>query len=94
MQAWFGGGKMFLWSGAAAGYSTPIYHYSNTALAGAASYDPATDKWTTVDTTGAPASRARASVVWTGKEAIIWGGSNSGGGSSASHFADCVIYRP
>jgi N-acetylneuraminic acid mutarotase len=92
-QAWFGAGKMWIWGGAAGSSSTPIY-YSNTALAGAASYDPTTDKWTTIDTTGAPSQRARASVVWTGSEAIIWGGASSGGGTSATSYNNGVIYRP
>lgn len=81
-QAWFGGGKLFLWGGAS----------SSTALTGAASYDPSTGAWTTVATTGAPTSRVRASVVWTGKEAIIFGGSNYTSGST--YYNDGVIYRP
>ncbi|MGZ3419254.1 MAG: Kelch repeat-containing protein, partial [Polyangiales bacterium] len=86
VQAWFGDGKMFLWSGANGNSS------SGTALAGAASYDPATDAWATVDTTDAPTIRARATVAWTGKEAVIWGGSNYASGST--YYTDGVVYRP
>lgn len=90
IQSWFGGGKLWLWSGATV--SSSYYAGGGPALAGGASYDPATDKWTTMDVTAAPTSRARATVVWTGKEAIIWGGSSYGTGSS--FYSDGKIYRP
>lgn len=87
VQAWFGGGKLWLWTGAA-GTSTSSY-----AAAGGAWYDPSTDKWGTMDVTGAPTTpRTRASVVWTGKEAILWGGSNYSTGST--FYNDGVVYRP
>lgn len=86
VQAWYGNGKLFLWSGGL-GNST-----STAAVAGGASYDPLTDKWTTLDVMGAPANRARATVVWTGKEAIIFGGASSTGGST--FYADGIVYRP
>jgi len=85
-QGWFGAGKLYLWSGA------PSTSTSSTAITGAATYDPATDKWTTLDTTGAPTQRVRASVVWTGKEAILFGGSNYTSGST--YFNDGIIHRP
>jgi N-acetylneuraminic acid mutarotase len=86
VQAWFGGGKLYMWSGGNGSSS------SGTAVAGAASYDPATDAWATLDTTGAPTNRARATVTWTGKEAVIWGGSSYASGST--YYADGVVYRP
>jgi len=82
-QAWWGGTKMFIFSGATT---------SSTAQAGATSYDPTLDKWTAVDQTNAPSARVRASVVWTGKEAIIFGGSNYTSGST--YYNDGAIYRP
>lgn len=38
--------------------------------------DVATDSWTDWPTPGAPASRVFHSLVWTGSEMIIWGGTN------------------
>ena len=44
-----------------------------------ASYDPSTDTWSAIDSSGAPAARGRHTAVWTGTEMIIWGG---GGGTN------------
>lgn len=97
VQAWYGNGKLWMWSGAPVTSSSyvgsPTTGGGYIAAAGGVSYDPSTDKWTTMDVTGAPTiARAHASVVWTGKEAIIWGGSNYGSGST--YYADGGIYRP
>ncbi len=40
-------------------------------------YDPATDTWREISTSGAPVKRFGHSAVWTGTEMIIWGGANS-----------------
>jgi hypothetical protein len=37
-------------------------------------YDPETDSWTPLPASGAPSWRTAYSVVWTGAEAIVWGG--------------------
>jgi len=37
-------------------------------------YDPVTDRWTPISTTGAPAGRQGHQAVWTGAEMIVWGG--------------------
>jgi N-acetylneuraminic acid mutarotase len=88
-QAWFGNGKLWLWSGA----TTTSSSISATAASGGAWYDPATDTWGTMDLTGAPTTnRARATVVWTGKEAILWGGASSTSGST--FYQDGAVYRP
>lgn len=95
IQAWFGGGKLFMWGGAPTSssyYGSLISGGGGLVPAGGVTYDPSTDKWTTLDLTDAPTARARASVVWTGKEALIWGGSNYGSGST--FYADGAIYRP
>jgi len=39
-----------------------------------ARYDPKTDTWSPVTTTGAPTGRYLHTAVWTGREMIIWGG--------------------
>ncbi len=85
-HSWMAGGKLYMWSG---GGTT-----SSTIPGGGTIYDPATDKWATLDATDAPTARAGASVVSTGKEAIVWGGTTTGitayywglGGSGSSYF--------
>ncbi len=37
-------------------------------------YDPVTDTWTPMTTTGAPAAREVPTAVWTGSRMIVWGG--------------------
>lgn len=37
-------------------------------------YDPATNTWIATSTTGAPQGRNEPSMVWTGTEMIVWGG--------------------
>lgn len=39
-------------------------------------YDPATDTWSAVSTTGAPSGRNQSAAVWTGSEMIVWGGAD------------------
>jgi hypothetical protein len=41
-------------------------------------YNPATDTWTELNTTNAPAARARHSAVWTGTRMVVWGGDGGG----------------
>ena len=81
-QGWYGGGKLYVWSG---------FDDLFTGLANGASYDPVADKWTAMDSKGAPAARAAASVVWTGKEAFVWGGIDA---STLAAKADGAIFRP
>jgi N-acetylneuraminic acid mutarotase len=86
MASWYAGGKLWVWAGGNGSSSSGI------AVAGGATYDPATDKWASMDVTDAPTARSRPSVVWTGKEAIIWGGSNYASGST--FYSDGKVYRP
>src|SRR5262249_43239045 len=39
-------------------------------------YDPFTDVWSDVTTTGAPAVRSQHQAVWSGTEMLVWGGAN------------------
>jgi Protein metal binding site. len=41
-------------------------------------YNPSTDTWTGITTTGAPGPRQGASAVWTGIEMVVWGGTYFG----------------
>jgi N-acetylneuraminic acid mutarotase len=60
------GTEMILWGGS----TLIIGGFTNTG----SRYNPATDSWTALTTTGAPTARGSHSVVWTGTEMIIWGG--------------------
>lgn len=61
------GNEMIIWgSSTGAGQAT--------VLDDGATYNPATDSWTTMSTTGAPGPRVAFSTVWTGTEMIVWGG--------------------
>ncbi|MGZ3424518.1 MAG: Kelch repeat-containing protein [Polyangiales bacterium] len=60
---------------------------------GFAAYDFTTSTWSDLDRTGATiTAHARASVVWTGREAIYWGGVN--GNECCTGYNDGAIYRP
>jgi N-acetylneuraminic acid mutarotase len=39
-----------------------------------AQYDPATDTWTPITTTGAPSARSGSTAVWAGSRMLVWGG--------------------
>lgn len=50
-------------------------------LGDGAIYNPSTDSWSAISTTGAPTPRYSHAAIWTGSKLIIWGG--WGGNSSA-----------
>ena len=66
------GSKMIVWGGFPDGVGG---FYANTG----GLYDPATDSWTAMSTTGAPSGRYYHTAVWTGSKMIVWGGSGSSG---------------
>lgn len=78
------GGKLYVFSGIAAG--------SSNAIGGMAAYDLAAGSWSNVSTTNAPSARVRASAVWTGREAIVFGGATSDSTSSTLNTGG--MYRP
>lgn len=59
-------------------------------LADGAAYDPATDLWTPLSSTGVPSARYRHGAVWTGNEMLIFGGEAAGGALVTSGAA----YQP
>ncbi|MGZ3419587.1 MAG: Kelch repeat-containing protein [Polyangiales bacterium] len=86
LAGFIAGKKLFVFDG------IPIGSY-DTPKAGFAIYDFAAGTWSDGDRTGAPTTaRSRASIVWTGREAIVWGGIN--GNESGSGYNDGAIYRP
>jgi N-acetylneuraminic acid mutarotase len=69
------GTRMIIWGGA------PV-NCGNGSCAPAvvtkgAIYDPVTDAWQAIGTTGEPSNRTSHSAVWTGTEMAIWGGNTS-----------------
>jgi hypothetical protein len=63
------GDRMMVWGGNASALGTSVRNTGGL-------YDPATNRWFPTTTVGAPAARTRATAIWTGTEAIIWGGFN------------------
>jgi hypothetical protein len=45
-------------------------------------YNPATNTWSALNMTNAPATRTGFALVWTGTEMILWGGGNTGIGNA------------
>ena len=76
LAGWWASGKLYVWGG---------YGDGGTQANGAI-YDLATDTWTSMPTTNAPAARYQHTAVWTGAEAILWGGQ--------SYKNDGKVYRP
>jgi N-acetylneuraminic acid mutarotase len=65
-QAVWTGTRMLVWGG----QNSTLDQYFNTG----ALYNPAADSWTPTGTAGAPTPRVGHSLVWTGAEAIVFGG--------------------
>lgn len=64
------GSEMIVWGGYASGSYGSSYLYTG------GRYNPASNTWTPIDSTGAPSPRAGHTAVWTGSEMIVWGGYN------------------
>jgi N-acetylneuraminic acid mutarotase len=75
------GSEMIVWGGSGSS------GYLNTG----ARYNPITDSWTTITSSGAPTARFQSSSIWTGTEMIIWGGYNP---ISDKIFNDGWRYNP
>jgi hypothetical protein len=74
------GSRMIVWGGEAFG----------TSLGDGGQYDPVSNTWTAISTSGAPSPRAANSAVWTGSKMIIWGGTDDLG----PFFDDGALYDP
>jgi N-acetylneuraminic acid mutarotase len=71
-QAVWTGKEMIVWGGLGSTNFTQVT--APTLLNTGAKYNPVTDTWTAMDTNGAPSGREGFSLVWTGHEAIVFGG--------------------
>ncbi len=88
-NTWYGLGKLWVWSG-----YTGTGGKGGSAAAGGASYDPTLEKWAEMSSDGAPSSRGRASVVWTGREMILFGGATVPNEFGGTFPSDTFLYRP
>jgi hypothetical protein len=90
-RAAWAGSKMIVWGGTylpppppgsegGAGICCPDYSTNAGGI-----YDPATDSWTAIPTTGGPTHRKDHALVWTGTELLIWGG--AAGGNTLSPYS-------
>ena len=68
------GTRMIVWGG----YHPPENGGDAIAYGNGALYDPATDTWSPMSTSDAPAARFGHTAVWTGTEMIVWGGGGIG----------------
>ena len=71
------GREMLLWGGFTDTHSRYQGYHANAHLNTGGRYNPSSDSWKTIATQGAPSKRCGHTLVWTGKEAIVWGGANA-----------------
>jgi N-acetylneuraminic acid mutarotase len=89
-------GAAAVWTGSAVllwgGYPAP----DTAGVDSGARYDPATNTWTPISAAGAPSGRGTASVVWTGREMLVWGGATSDqpGVAPVGSLGDGAAYDP
>ncbi len=72
------GSRMVVWGGSRWTDDPDFEEEPRIFLGDGAVYDPATDRWTPMTPVGAPSQRQGHSVVWTGREMIVWGGEGCG----------------
>lgn len=87
VSAWYGADRLFIWGG-----QRYLSGQPHTLLDSGASFNPLRGTWTAMEP-GGPSARARASAVWTGSDAIIWGGFDQSGGTERL-LADGMLYQP
>jgi len=81
------GSRLLVWGGR----KVTNAPYASRALGDGALYDPATDRWKPMSSENAPAPRTAATVVWTGRRLVVFGGAADVGGPRQH---DGGIYDP
>ena len=71
------GKEMLVWGGYTDSHSRYQGGHADAQLNTGGRYDPASDTWKTITTSGAPSRRWFHTLLWTGKELIVWGGANA-----------------
>jgi N-acetylneuraminic acid mutarotase len=74
------GSTMIVWGGSS--------HFGPGYLNSGGIYDPATDTWSAIPTTHAPAARNGHTAVWTGSTMIVWGGFGDSGALNTGGIYD------
>lgn len=94
-QAVWTGKEMIIWGGEGYGPSPNEPSVQNFGpLASGARYNPVTDTWTAIETNGAPTSRTGHSIVWSGEEAIVFGGRTLGTDFRTNYLNSGGRYNP
>jgi N-acetylneuraminic acid mutarotase len=73
------GTEMIVWGGYFRLQLFPSGRWVTNYIFTGARYAPLTDSWTPLSTTGAPAARVWPVAAWTGREMLVWGGTNYDG---------------
>lgn len=81
------GSDVIVWGGCSGGLPQCATAYGDGAI-----YNPATDTWRPMSSTGAPSPRYEHTAVWTGSEMIVFGGAADA--SEATALGDGGIYDP
>jgi ankyrin repeat protein/N-acetylneuraminic acid mutarotase len=71
------GREMLVWGGYTDNHSRYQGAHADAHLNTGGRYSPSLDSWRTITTQRAPSKRYAHTMVWTGKEMIVWGGGNT-----------------
>ncbi len=74
------GTEMLLWGGNSIGGSGTVYPNDGWR------YNPATDTWHAMTTTGAPIPTSGVTGVWTGSKMVVWGGAQYGPANTGARY--------
>jgi hypothetical protein len=75
------GTEMLVWGGCCGPFGSPFGDGGR--------YNPATDTWSSLSSTGSPSGRFGHTAIWTGTEMIVWGGS-----TTSARFNDGGRFAP
>jgi ankyrin repeat protein/N-acetylneuraminic acid mutarotase len=71
------GREMLVWGGYTDSHSRYQGAHADAHLNTGGRYDPSADSWKTITSQGAPSKRFAHTMIWTGKQMIVWGGGNT-----------------
>jgi N-acetylneuraminic acid mutarotase len=71
------GREMLVWGGYTDSHSRYQGGHADAHVNTGGRYDPSSDSWKSITAQGAPSKRCGHTLVWTGKEMIVWGGGNT-----------------
>ena len=91
VTTWSANGRLYAWGGNEYATSVPTFTFID--HDDGASFDPATGAWTAMPA-GAPSPRSGAVGVWTGCDAIVFGGASTTASGTTTHLRDGKLFRP